>query len=157
MGEPRNNQELFLGYKICTSEIGEKEKRNDAIDINSFVMNYVHNRQSQLALVKSVSKHNGRSPECLFMKKEPKKIFLPSLKFTEEVISCRGDPSLSSYFSTDMKKIYALGDLSITITPRTQETPHVELARQSEAKRKRLKARQMCVDDENAIAKNLPY
>ena len=121
LGEPRNNQELFLGYKICTSEIGENEKRNDAIDINSFVMNYVHNRQSQLALVKSVSKHNGRSPECLFMKKEPKKICLPSLKFTEEVISCRGDPSLSSYFSTDMKKIYALGDLSINKEGKNKE------------------------------------
>ena len=36
-------------------------------------------------------------------------------------------------------------------TPRTEESPHVELARPSEAKRK-----QMCVDDENAISKKPP-
>ena len=126
LGEPQNNPELFLGYKIWTSKIGENEKRNEAIDINPFVMNYVHDRQSQLALVKSVSKRNSRSPECLFMKKEPKKILLPSLKFTEEVISCRGDPCLSSYFSTDMKKIYALGDLSINKDGKNKERRKVK-------------------------------
>ena len=120
LGELPHNSELFLTYDISTPEGGETKsaERNRAIDINAFTLNYVHYRESQLAPLKlaqlSPSKRNSRSSECVFMKKKPKEVSLPPLKFTEEVINSRGDPCLSSYFSMDMKKLYKLKDLTIS-------------------------------------------
>ena len=114
-----NEKRLFLGCDISTPEMSKATKRNRAIDINEFVRSYVHIRESQLPPLKPptqrpLAKRDNGSLDNLLTKKKPKEISLPSLEFTEEVISSRGDPCLSSYFSTDMKKLYKLKGLSIS-------------------------------------------
>ena len=114
-----DEERSFLGYDISTPEMSKATKRNRAIDISEFVRSYVHIRESQLPLLKppmqcSLVKRDNGSLNYLLTKKKPKEISLPPLEFTEEVISNRGDPCLSSYFSTDMKKLYKLKGLSIS-------------------------------------------
>ena len=117
-GEQQHNPELFPNYEISTPEDSEAAKRNRAVDINEFVRSYVHNRQSQLPPLRPplrcLVKRSNILRDCFHAKKKSKEISLPPLKFTEEVIISRGDPCLSSYFTTDMKKLYTLKDLSIS-------------------------------------------
>ena len=117
LGEQQSSPESFLGYDISSPKMTERSKRNRAIEISEFVRGYVGNRESQLPPLKtpqrSLIKRNKRPPDCFFIKTKSKEISLPSLQFNDEVISCRGDPCLSSYFSTDMKKLYKLKDLPV--------------------------------------------
>lgn len=141
-----DEERSFLGYDISTPEMSKATKRNRAIDINEFVRSYVHIRESQLpplkpSMQRSLVKRDNRSLNYLLTEKKPKEISLPPLEFTEQVISKRGDPCLSSYFSTDMKKLYKLKGLSISKQRKKDR---------SEAKRVSPKKHRLCMPSETS-------
>lgn len=112
-----NKSEFFLGYNISTPEMSEIKSKTAAFHINELVKNYVHKRELELPPFKpqhrSLAKGKRSTPECCYAKKRLKEISILPLEFTDEVIHCRADPCLSSYFSTDMKELYKFKDLSI--------------------------------------------
>ena len=107
-----NRSQLYLSYNNSTPETSEIK----TFHINNFVKNYVHKRELELPPVKrqqsSLVKEKTGTQECYYASSS-----LP-LEFTEDVIRSRADPSLSSYFSTDMKDLYNFKDLSISTKQR---------------------------------------
>ena len=119
-----NRSQLFRSYHYPTPETS---KITTAFHINDFVQNYVYKRELELPPVKrqqsSLVKEKMRTQECCYAnKKTLKEVSSLPLEFTDDVIRCRADQSLSSYFSADMKKLYNFKDLSIsTKQPRNKE------------------------------------
>ena len=115
-----NTLKLFPSYDISTPEMS---RIIATLDINDFVKNYVHKRELGLPPVKpqqsSLVKEKMRTQECCYAnKKILKEVRGLPLKFAEDVIQCRADPSLSSYISADLKELYNFKDLSISTKQR---------------------------------------
>ena len=117
-GDLQYKSELFQGYNISTPEANEITTKNRAAYVKDFVKNYAYKRESEFP--KFNSKHSSRlgkkqqAQEWTISKKNTKALCIPTLHFTEEVIQYMGDPNLSSYFSSDMKELYKIKDLSIS-------------------------------------------
>lgn len=145
-----NKSELFLGYNISTPEVSEIPTKNATFYINDFVKNYVHKRELELPPVKPqqspLVKAKMRTPECCYAKKTVKEVSSLPLKFTEEVVHCRADPSLSSYFSADMKELYKFKDLSISTKQR----------RKGNSKRIVPQRHKLCMPDDKSKEMKLP-
>ena len=113
-----SESELFLGYNVSTPEMREITSKTAAFHINEFVKNYAHKKELELPPFKpkqrSLGKRKLSTLECCYAEKNLKEVNVLPLEFTEEVIQCRADPCLSSYFSTDMKGLYELKDLSLS-------------------------------------------
>lgn len=110
-----NRSQLFPSYDNSTPETGQIT----TFHINDFVKNYVHKREMELPPVKrqqsSLVKEKMGTQECCHANK---KVTTLPLEFTDDVIHSRADPSLSSYFSADMKHLYNFKDLSISTKKR---------------------------------------
>lgn len=148
-----NKPELFLGYDISTPiEMSEITARNRAIHVDDFVKNYACKKELELPSFnpqqRYLVKRKTRMPEFVCAKQKLKEISILPLEFTEEVIRCRADPRLSSYFSTDMKKLYKLKNLSISATRTTKD-------KSSKAGSKRIlpQRHKLCMPDEKANSK----
>lgn len=119
-----NRSQLFRSYDYSTPKTSEI---TTTFHINDFVQNYVHKRELELPPVKrqqsSLVKEKVGTQECCYAnKKMLKEVSSLPLEFTEDVIHFRADPSLSSYFSADMKDLYNFKDLSIsTKQPRNKD------------------------------------
>ena len=122
LGQQRNELSTFLCQDITTFPTRDTSKTKRAIVVNEFVKNYVYIRESCQDLPFEVTgssssfaiRKYGRHLNRLSNKNQFKEISLPPLEFTEEVIRCRGDPCLSSYFSADVKELYKIKGLCIS-------------------------------------------
>ena len=110
-----NRSQLFPSYENSTAETSEIT----TFHINDFVKNYVHKRELELPPVKrhqsSLVEEKMGTQECRYANK---KFSTLPLEFTDDVIRCRADPSLSSYSSADMKDLFNFKDLSISTKQR---------------------------------------
>ena len=148
-----NRSELFPSYDVSTPEMSEI---TTTFHINDFVKNYVRKRERELPPVKrqqsSLVKEKMRTQECCCASKKTfKEVSYLPLDFTEEVIHCRADPSLSSYFSADMKELYNFKDLSITTKKRTNKD-------KLEGNSKRIvpQKHKLCMPDDKSKGMKLP-
>lgn len=111
-----NRSQIFPSYENSTPETSEIAT---TFHINDFVKNYVHKRELELPPVKrqqsSLVKEKMGTLECC---NANRRVTTLPLEFTDDVIRCRADPSLSSYFSADMKDLYNFKDLSISTKQR---------------------------------------
>ena len=148
-----NRSKLFPSYDYSAPETSEITA---TFHIDDFVKNYVHKRELELPSVKrqhsSLVKGKLGIEECCYAdKKMLKEVSNLPLEFTEEVIHCRADPSLSSYFSADMKDLYKFKDLSISTKQRRNKDKLKENSKRIVPQRHKL-----CMPDEKSKEMKFP-